>query len=173
MFTATNYKYLFEYVPGSRTAGSYGNSMFNFWELTIPSSTVAAPFYITNSNVQRFQFFHILITLIFFVAFDNSHPNGCYAVCHCVNNIFLGEGNGNPLQYSCLENPMDGGAWWAAVHGVTKSRTRLSDFTFTFNDYWCWTFICAYWPYVYLLLRNVYSSLLPIFKSDCLFLALL
>ena len=38
-----------------------------------------------------------------------------------------------PLQYSCLENPMDGGAWWAAVHGVTKSRTRLSDFTFTFH----------------------------------------
>ena len=43
-----------------------------------------------------------------------------------------GEGNGNPLQYSCLENPMDGGAWWATVHGVAKSRTRLSDFTFTF-----------------------------------------
>ena len=37
-----------------------------------------------------------------------------------------GEGNGNPLQYSCLENPMDGGAWWAIVHGVAKSRTRLS-----------------------------------------------
>ena len=43
------------------------------------------------------------------------------------------EGNGNPLQYSCLENPMDGGAWQAAVHGVAKSRTRLSDFTFTFD----------------------------------------
>ena len=43
-----------------------------------------------------------------------------------------GEGNGNPLQYSCLENPMDGGAWWATVHGVAKSQTRLSDFTFTF-----------------------------------------
>ena len=43
-----------------------------------------------------------------------------------------GEGNGTPLQYSCLENPMDGGAWWAAVHGVAKGRTRLSDFTFTF-----------------------------------------
>ena len=43
-----------------------------------------------------------------------------------------GEGNGNPLQYSCLENPKDGGAWWATVHGVAKSRTRLSDFTFTF-----------------------------------------
>ena len=40
-----------------------------------------------------------------------------------------GEGNGNPLQYSCLENPMEGGAWWAVVHGVSKSRTRLSDFT--------------------------------------------
>ena len=45
----------------------------------------------------------------------------------------IGEGNGTPLQYSCLENPMDGGAWWAAVHGVVKSQTRLSDFTFTFH----------------------------------------
>ena len=44
-----------------------------------------------------------------------------------------GEGNGTPLQYSCLENPMDGGAWWAAVHGVAKSQTRLSIFTFTFH----------------------------------------
>ena len=44
-----------------------------------------------------------------------------------------GEGNGTPLQYSCLENPMDGGACWAAVHGVAKSRTRPSDFTFTFH----------------------------------------
>ena len=40
-----------------------------------------------------------------------------------------GEGNGNPLQYSCLENPMDGGAWWATVHGVIESQTRLSDLT--------------------------------------------
>ena len=38
-----------------------------------------------------------------------------------------GEQNGNPLQYSCLENPMEGGAWWATVHGIAKSRTRLSD----------------------------------------------
>ena len=44
-----------------------------------------------------------------------------------------GEGNGTPLQYSCLENPMDGGAWWAAVHGVAMSRTWLSDFTFTLH----------------------------------------
>ena len=41
--------------------------------------------------------------------------------------------SGTPLQYSCLENPMDGGAWWAAVHGVSKSRARLSDFTFAFH----------------------------------------
>ena len=47
----------------------------------------------------------------------------------------FGEGNGTPLQYSCLENPMDGGAWWATVHGVAESRTRLSDFPFTFHSY--------------------------------------
>ena len=46
---------------------------------------------------------------------------------------FSGEGDGTPLQYSCLENLMDGGAWWAAVHGVPKSRTQLSDFTFNFH----------------------------------------
>ena len=46
---------------------------------------------------------------------------------------WLGEGSGNPLQYSCLENPMDRGAWWAAVHGIAKSQTQLSDFTFTFH----------------------------------------
>ena len=45
----------------------------------------------------------------------------------------IGEGNGTPLQYSCLETPMDGGAWWATVHGVAKSRSRLSNFTFTFH----------------------------------------
>ena len=46
--------------------------------------------------------------------------------------VYIREGNGNPLQYSCLENPMDRGAWWAAVHGVAKGWTRLSDITFTF-----------------------------------------
>ena len=45
----------------------------------------------------------------------------------------IGEGNGNPLQYACLENPMDGVAWKAAVHGVAESQTQLSDFTFTFH----------------------------------------
>ena len=45
----------------------------------------------------------------------------------------IGEGTDDPLQYSCLETPMDGGAWWAAVYGIAKSRTGLSDFTLTFH----------------------------------------
>ena len=49
-----------------------------------------------------------------------------YVLVYCIR-----EGDGTPLQYSCLENPMDGGAWWAAVHSVAKSQTQLSDFTFT------------------------------------------
>ena len=56
-------------------------------------------------------------------------PN-CSWVLWIFLKLLCGEGNGTPLQYSCLENPMDGGAWWAAVHGGAKSRTRLSDFTF-------------------------------------------
>ena len=47
--------------------------------------------------------------------------------------IYNREGDGTPLQYSCLENPVDGGAWWAAVHGVAKSWAQQSDFTFTFH----------------------------------------
>ena len=50
-----------------------------------------------------------------------------------LSSIPLKEGNGTPLQYSCLENPMDGGAWWVAFHGVVKSWTWLSDFTFIFH----------------------------------------
>ena len=53
---------------------------------------------------------------------------------HLVKTMALpGEGNGTPLQYSCLENLMDGGAWWAAVHGVAKRRTQLNNFTLTFH----------------------------------------
>ena len=59
-------------------------------------------------------------------AFENLQLNPGDSVCD-------GEGNGNPLQYSCLENLVGRGAWWAAVHGVAGSRTRLSDFTFTFH----------------------------------------
>ena len=57
----------------------------------------------------------------------SAHSRRPWSLClqPCKNG---GEGNGTPLQYSCLENLMDGGAWWAAVHGVAKSQTRLSDF---------------------------------------------
>ena len=54
-------------------------------------------------------------------------------LCFHFSLSWVGEGNGNPLQYSCLENPMDGGAWKAAVHGVAEGQTRLSDFAFTFH----------------------------------------
>ena len=50
-----------------------------------------------------------------------------------LKHTLVGEGNGTPLQHSCLKNPMGRGAWWAAVHGVAKSRTWLSEFTFTFH----------------------------------------
>ena len=62
---------------------------------------------------------------------DSSKP--CCSLVIYPEVRLLGEGNGNPLQYSCLENPMDGGAWKAAVHGVAEGRTWLSDFTFTFH----------------------------------------
>ena len=55
------------------------------------------------------------------------------AVVHGVTKSWTRLSNGNPLQYSCLENPMDREAWWAAVHGVAKSQARLSNFTFTFH----------------------------------------
>ena len=60
------------------------------------------------------------------------------------------EGNGNPLQYSCLEKPMDGGAWWATIHGVSKSQTRLSEFTFFLScgssvpNHIGWSHSCSY-----------------------------
>ena len=68
----------------------------------------------------------------FMVAKGEGHGKGMdweFGVSRCK----LGEDNGTPLQYSCLENSMDRGAWWAAVHGVAKSRTQLRDFTFTFH----------------------------------------
>ena len=74
---------------------------------------------------------------MWFFLSENSIANGRVILSHycwldkvCLN---IGEGNGIPLQYSCLENPMDGGAWWATVHGAAKSLTWLSDFTFTFH----------------------------------------
>ena len=76
---------------------------------------------------------HLFLTGSFCTwAFSSCSEQGLLSSCgapatHC------GEGDGTLLRYSCLENPMDGGAWWAAVHGVAQSQTRLSDFTFTFH----------------------------------------
>ena len=61
-----------------------------------------------------------------------SPPQNFFMISTLLTSL-IEEGNGTPLQYSCLENPMDGGAWSAAVHGVAKSQTRLNDFTFTFH----------------------------------------
>ena len=69
----------------------------------------------------------------------NNLSEGLTSPCFCVSDTLVQldfifrEGNGNPLQYSCLENPKDGEAWWAAVHGVAKTWTQLSSFTFTFD----------------------------------------
>ena len=79
--------------------------------------------------------------IVSIVSIKRNHNLGKSGV-KIVNQIFLnlgeliekvGEGDGTPLQYSCLENPMDGGAWSAAVHGVAKSGTRLRDLSFTFH----------------------------------------
>ena len=75
--------------------------------------------------------------LFVYIAQHTNVKSPCESLCHLFGPFPsacpIGEGNGTPLQYSCLENPMDGGAWWAAVHGVAEGRTRLSDFTFTFQ----------------------------------------
>ena len=81
---------------------------------------------------SRFKFF-----FFFCMWMSNCSNTICWRAYLCSIILYLlfinGEGNGTPIQYSCLENPMDGGAWWAAVHEVAKSQTRLSDFTFTFH----------------------------------------
>jgi len=80
-----------------------------------------------------------------FLMFDKNVPDGSdskESACNMGNLGLIpgsrrspGEGNGNPFQYSCLENSMDRGAWQATVHGVTKSWSRLSDYTFTFKNF--------------------------------------
>ena len=93
----------------------------------------------------KYAFLERTCTLNFQFSFQfNEFPCGSEdkaPACHAGDPGFIlglgrspGEGNGNPLQYSCLENPMDRGAWGATVHGVTKSWARLSEFTFTFSS---------------------------------------
>ena len=96
-----------------------------FWGISILFYIVTVPVYIPSNSAWGSLFSTSLETL---------------AVCYLLRTAiltgvrwYLGEGNGTPLQYSCLENPMDGGDWKAAVHGVAEGQTRLSDFPFTFH----------------------------------------
>ena len=80
------------------------------------------PVYSLTNSAQGFPFLYILTTLAIPCLFDNSHSDTCEMISHCGYDL-----------HSCLDNPRDGGAWWAAVYGVAQSWTRLSDFTFTFH----------------------------------------
>ena len=77
----------------------------------------------------------------------------------------IGEGNGNPLQCSCLENPRDGGAWWAVVYGVAQSQTWLKQLSSSSSS----NFLCTYQTQLYSLLCSVYSTLLFIFSVESSF----
>ena len=126
-------------MPWSGIAGSYGNSIFRFLR------TLHAFLHSDCTNLffcQQCQEVSLFSTpspaFIICILFNDGHSDWCEVRSHCsfdlhFSNNGCGEGNGTPLQYSCLENSMDGGAWWAAAHGVAKSRAQLSNFTFTFH----------------------------------------
>ena len=86
---------------------------------------------VTNNASMKFVYKFLCGHMFSFLCIPRGHIL-CLNFWNCLT-IFNGEGDGTPLQYSCLENHMDGGAWWAIVHGVARSGTRLSDFTFTFH----------------------------------------
>ena len=80
--------------------------------------------YFSHLPLCNFSFYVLIFVILYFLSsFIELFSWICWGI----------EGNGTPLQYYCLENPMDRGTWWAAAHGVAKSQTRLSDFTFTFH----------------------------------------
>ena len=93
------------------------------WGTAILFSIVAAPFYLPTRSAWEFQFLLILI-FMFLLSMYLFYPNE-----------YAGEGNGTPLQYSCLETPRDRGAWWAAVYGVAQSRTPLKWLSSSSNEY--------------------------------------
>ena len=85
----------------------------------------------------------------------------------------IGEGNGNPLQWSCLENPRDGGAWWAAVCGVAQSWTQLKRLSSSSsNDQWCWASFHVLLGYLYIFLGVISIHILCLFLNQVAFLLL-
>ena len=104
-------------------------AQWNFsWYLEIPGSKVAGAAWALKPHRTRFD------TLISWAIVDTYLASqGLSCLVYKGLAWQWGEGNGAPLQFSCLENPMDTGAWWAAVHGVARSRTRLSDFIFNYH----------------------------------------
>ena len=99
---------------------------FAFWIKISWHFNLGIPFFSISWKFS-FLWICILFPLLWSLFRDTSRPFIGEFIFH------IREGDDTPVQYSCLENPRDGGAWWAAVHGVAKSRTRLSDFTFTFH----------------------------------------
>ena len=98
--------------------------------------TPDSAFHIWRSNVLQHKSQLTSVPCIFINLLPWSYGTMIKKILCVFTTIYAelaGGGNGTPLQYSWLKNPMDGGAWWAAVRGVAKSRTRLSDFTFTFH----------------------------------------
>ena len=93
--------------------------------ITVNNEELGINFEINMKKVYRICSLYICVCIYKCVCMSAQCP-----VCMYVG---ISEGNGTPLQHSCLENPTDGGAWWAAVHGVAKSQARLSDFTFAFH----------------------------------------
>ena len=124
---------------GMKLLGHMVTQRFTFWGPAKLFYTEAAPFilhfYQQYMRVPLFSYPHQ--HQLFYIYKTYSHLNRYEVISHCGFHLHFPnacqEGTGDPLQYSCLENPMDGGAWWAAVHGVAKSWTWLSDFTFTFH----------------------------------------
>ena len=91
-------------------------------------------FEIRNPKRANYYFLDLLSACLVLNDYTTVELTEMQAFCNLgASNLMNGEGNGTPLQNSCLENPTDRGAWQAAVHGVTGSRTRLSNFTFTFH----------------------------------------
>ena len=101
----------------------------------LQEASLVSPIYICKIQTQQTKLHHLQHC---FSEAGEYLTLGMYDCGECALELMedsscIGEGDGTPLQYSCLENPMHGGAWKAAVHGVSEGRTRLSDFPFTFH----------------------------------------